>query len=162
MATRYHQASIDGRDCSEAGRPCQHRLGDPCDRRRPRMSPRQARPALLSQPLYETTTAQPTPSVQPFAVPLVCRTNSSGSRLDRVGRFPPWDQGRVETADEVCDAQYPGARPVRRVTCLLGEGEVIVHRLFTHDPRVTESTTQPAPDSGPRADPRPLCPPGGR
>jgi hypothetical protein len=44
-------------------------------------------------------------------------------------RIPPWHQSRVDTGDEVCDVERPGARPVRRAPWLLAEGESIVYLL---------------------------------
>jgi hypothetical protein len=71
----------------------------------------QARLAILSRPLGEHTAAQHTVSVQPLAAP-PSLADSRGSPLATVDRIPPWHQGRVDTDDEVCDVQRPGARPV--------------------------------------------------
>jgi hypothetical protein len=133
----------------------------PCDRCRARMPSMQARFALLSQPLCAHTAAQHPISVPPLAA-LPSLAESSWSLLDTVDRIPPWHQGRVDTGDDVCDVEHPGARPVRRAPWLLAEGEIIVHRIFTRDTIVTESTTRRAPDSGRRCDPTPLCRPDDR
>jgi hypothetical protein len=49
MGTLCHPGRVDWRECSQVGRPCQRRSGDPCDRCRARMSPTPAHP-LCSSP----------------------------------------------------------------------------------------------------------------
>jgi hypothetical protein len=156
MGIRYHPARVDRHECSEAGRPCQRRPGDPCARGKARMSHMQASPAILSRPLWEHTPT-PRPRCAACCPALLWLTDLSGSPLNAVGGTPPWHHRHVETTDAVWDIECSGARPVRRAPALLAKGERIVQRLFTRGPLVTGSTARRAPDSGPRTDPRPLC-----
>jgi hypothetical protein len=66
-------------------------------------------------------------------------------------------KGRVDLADEGCEVEHPGARPVRRAPVLLIVGERLVDRRVTRDILVTESTARRGPDSGRRVDSTRLC-----
>jgi hypothetical protein len=93
MGARYRSIPVGWRDCSEAGRSCQRRPGDPCDRCMARMSHMQARPAILSRS-HANTTAQHTPSVKPLAAP-PCMADSSWSTRDRAHFISSWLKGHV-------------------------------------------------------------------
>jgi hypothetical protein len=149
------------RDCTRAGLRCQRPPGDPCARCRVRMSPMQARPALLSRPLCEDTAAQ-RPLCTACCRILLCQIVSSGSPLNTVGCILPRHHGQGETADAVWDVERPGARPVRRAPWLRVEGKSIVYRICVRGPIITGSTARRAPDTDRRADLTPLCRLGGR
>jgi hypothetical protein len=160
MAGKYRSITVGGRDCTGTIWPCQRRPGDRgiAAGRRCRTS---AHPPLSCCDDCADVTPQYAPCVKPIVAP-PCLAGARWSPRDMArSACSPGIKGKLSRLTRfgtlnVLEQDWPAGS---LISCQGRE-----HRPLHRHPRplVTGCTARPAPGSGRRADPTPLCRPGGR